>query len=398
MVHTRANKYNEPEGEQSPNQQLDLVQQAENTLENAVPQVEQVDNVANASQSTDNASLGVPAVPGMLEHAEFEEFRTNILELTASDRRRCEQLLHEKELELQEQRMKADIQTGNYRQLQMDLEDLQLKYKTLISSTSPLPAVNAVAAVTAAPAEAETSTLLPPLVDRTATRALMDAIPVFEDNSDLRATTTFILRVEELTKAMYPQTYLLDPRAVIYPRTKLSSATLEELSELEPPLLDWKSLKHWLLTRRVLILDSKYAKADLLKQRQSALKLDPRAYFYHLKSISNRITPHGERDADLRNAFAQSLNPTICAQVCKQYDQRIADCARSGDVVTNEWLIERAIIEDRYFGMTTTQPVPSISAITGPATTIAVPDAFKKGVLTQAGRDFFVLNRGCFFC
>ena len=294
--------------------------------------------------------------------------------------------------------MKADIQTGNYRQLQMDLEDLQLKYKTLISSTSPLPAVNAVAAVTAAPAEAETSTLLPPLVDRTATRALMDAIPVFEDNSDLRATTTFILRVEELTKAMYPQTYLLDPRAVIYPRTKLSSATLEELSELEPPLLDWKSLKHWLLTRRVLILDSKYAKADLLKQRQSALKLDPRAYFYHLKSISNRITPHGERDADLRNAFAKSLNPNICAQVCKQYDQRIADCARSGDVVTNEWLIERAIIEDRYFGMTTTQPVPSISAITGPATTIAVPDAFKKGVLTQAGRDFFVLNRGCFFC
>jgi hypothetical protein len=390
--------YDEPEGEQSPNQQLDLVQQAENTLENAVPQVEQVDNVANASQSTDNASLGVPAVPGMLEHAEFEEFRTNILELTASDRRRWEQLLHEKELELQEQRMKADIQTGNYRQLQMDLEDLQLKYKTLISSTSPLPAVNAVAAVTAAPAEAETSTLLPPLVDRTATRALMDAIPVFEDNSDLRATTTFILRVEELTKAMYPQTYLLDPRAVIYPRTKLSSATLEELSELEPPLLDWKSLKHWLLTRRVLILDSKYAKADLLKQRQSALKLDPRAYFYHLKSISNRITPHGERDADLRNAFAKSLNPTICAQVCKQYDQRIADCARSGDVVTNEWLIERAIIEDRYFGMTTTQPVPSISAITGPATTIAVPDAFKKGVLTQAGRDFFVLNRGCFFC
>ena len=79
MVHTRANKYDEPEGEQSPNQQLDLVQQAENILENAVPQVEQVDNVANASQSTDNASLGVPAVPGMLEHAEFEELRTNIL-------------------------------------------------------------------------------------------------------------------------------------------------------------------------------------------------------------------------------------------------------------------------------------------------------------------------------
>ena len=394
MVNTRANNYDESEGEQSPNPQLDLVQQAEND-EETQPNSEQ------PSQSTNNASLGVPTVPGMLEHAEFDEFRTNILELTASERRRYEQLLHEQDLELQEQQTKADIQTGNYRQLQMDLEDLQLKYKTLISSTSPLPAVTAVPAVssvTAEPAEAETNTFLSPLVDRTVIRALIDAIPVFEDNSDLRATTTFILRVEELTKAMYPQTYLLDPRAVIYPRTKLSSATLEELSELESPLLDWKSLKHWLLTRRVLILDSKYAKADLLKQRQSALKLDPRAYFYHLKRISNRITPHGERDADLRHAFATSLNPNICAQVCKQYDQHIADCARSGGVVTNEWLIERAIIEDRYFGGTTTQPVPSISAIPGPATTITVPEAFKKGVLTQAGRDFFVINRGCFFC
>jgi hypothetical protein len=148
-----------------------------------------------------------------------------------------------------------------------------------------------------------------------------------------------------------------------------------------------------------MVLDSDFAKEDLRVQRQANLKMAPRLYFEHLQTISRRITMYPERDSDLRNAYTRSLEPRIRSNVSKAYDiEKIRRC-HAGIPMTNEWLIEIAIVEDRHAPLTQpTNPPRTVNSIVATVATTEVPVAFRKGALTPEGKAFFQQHGGCFFC
>lgn len=266
--------------------------------------------------------------------------------------------------EIQELTTKSQIQTGNYADLLQQLQDLTTHKEPTVATPSIL-------------------------------RVLSDAIPILQNAGDLSTIENFNLRCEALLSALYPEDFMVNGQALAYVTAKLCNVTLKEFSVHEPPLSNWQSVRNWLLTRRNLVLDSDFAKEDLRLQSQVAMKMSAREYFDHLQTISCRIAHHSEREADLRNAFARSLDPRIRNKVVETHDLHKMSCATAGLPVTNEWLISMATVFERNIQHT---PTSTSRASISVVATKEVPMEYRKGPLSDAGRLFLQQNGGCYFC
>jgi len=168
---------------------------------------------------------------------------------------------------------------------------------------------------------------------------------MFQDKFNLAETKQFIAKFDDFFACSYP-TGINQLQAIAFLRTKLDQDTREEFIRHFRTTTTWTSARQWLLTRRTLSLDSDMAKRELRKLRQNGRPL--RAHFYALKRIAMRIDSYDGLDHDVREAFVESLDSRIAMNVRKDFDKEQAACARHGTSISDEWLLQTAMIEDAH--------------------------------------------------
>ena len=102
----------------------------------------------------------------------------------------------------------------------------------------------------------------------------------------------------------------------------------------------------------------------------------------------------------------QGLEFRIAPAVRKEFDKYRAQCMRTGESITNEWIVQIALIEDKHTpkaspnqlaarvkALETNRTPPAQSPIVA-----VIPEAFQRGPLTEEGKEWLMKHNGCFFC
>ena len=229
-------------------------------------------------------------------------------------------------------------------------------------------------------------------------KAIFAAITQLEDNATKSDIEIFLKRVESLIEFCDPK--LNSAQSLALTRTKMCDETLDDMDKVEPQILTYEEFKDWIKTRRALSIDSDVAKRELLSQTQITSKLDVRAYFRLLQKIAKRIDYHKGLNHEIQEAFVNSLDPRIRMEARKAFDMHQAHCSRVKEPVTDEWVVQTAVILDMHTPKAT-PTTPIVNTVTRPisgSATTTVPQEFRKGPLTESGKTWLLKNGGCFFC